>query len=132
MPQPMILSQRALERGWRWPMPNHEMLRTLGIYDGKLPKTGREPILIQGILVWVNPQRPHSNGRKTSEHRIMCKCPNCHKTLSVGRLHQHKCKTKTGAAIGSDGAPDNDEGWWQDPAGGWHAPDEENPAKMYE
>ena len=66
---------------------------------GKLPKEGMPSRLIDGILVWVVPAAEPATtiryGRprllKRSTHRVMCRCPDCGQTLSVGRWGQHVC-----------------------------------------
>jgi len=77
-----------------------EVMEMLGVK--KLPAEGIPMTLIQGIWVYVTPTPEpkyygdHSayRGRKikSSKHRIMAICGTCDQTLSVGRLHQHKCK----------------------------------------
>ena len=83
----------------------------------KLPTEGVEPHIIQGIKVWVTPlmgprvprctsryQRPLEG--KSSTHRVLAECPDCGRVLSVGRLHQHVCKT---CAVCGDDAVHTDE-----------------------
>lgn len=90
--KPRIISQKYLKLyDCAWNMHSDEMLETLGVVGGKLPKEGLEARDIQGIKVWVEPSRPPANGRKSSRHRVLCQCPNCSQILSAGRLHQHKC-----------------------------------------
>lgn len=69
---------------------------------GKLPEAGMSPRYLSGvekgreefcvsIKVWVTPLVRKANLR-TSVHRVMCECPECGATLSIGRLRQHVCK----------------------------------------
>lgn len=78
-----------------------DVLKMLGINGKKLPPEAREPVIIQGVKVWVTPyverigvDRWSGKAKriKSSAHRVMAECPNCGKHLSAGRLHQHKCK----------------------------------------
>jgi hypothetical protein len=45
------------------------------------------------ISVWVTPANvsKHIHG---AQHRVMCLCPDCGKTVSAGRIKQHVCTTK--------------------------------------
>jgi hypothetical protein len=58
-----------------------------------LPVEGMPPRLIQGIRIWVEPQKEPgakvSRRNKRSTHRVMAECPICLKVMSAGRLHQH-------------------------------------------
>lgn len=83
------------------------LLDFLGFANGRLPVDGMAPRFvntwiypnprthtpepINNLEVWINPLPPMPEGRrfKRSTHRLMCKCPRCGSTLSVGRLHQH-------------------------------------------
>jgi hypothetical protein len=77
-----------------------EVMELLGVK--KLPPEGMNLILIQGIWIFVEPApEPRYVGGfsawagkkiKSSKHRIKAICGTCDKTLSAGRLHQHKCK----------------------------------------
>jgi hypothetical protein len=78
--------------GRKWAIQSTEMLEVLGVVGGKLPVHGLPERQIQGIAVWVEPHTPHANGRKSSKHRVMCRCPHCSQVMSAGRIHQHKCK----------------------------------------
>jgi len=78
-----------------------EVMEMLGVKQ--LPPEGMECQNVQGLMVWVKPAPepryyPESSafiGRrkiiKTSKHRIMVICPGCHKNVSAGRTHQHRC-----------------------------------------
>ena len=73
------------------PMHSPEMMETLGLKAGAhLPPEGMPERLIQGVKVWVTPY-VEGRPRKSSIHRVMCKCPSCERVLSAGRLHQHIC-----------------------------------------
>ena len=81
------------ERGW--PMREAQLKELMGL-PKKLGKGGVPLTVIQGISVWVIPApepRLRADGRrvKVSTHRVMCKCPDCGTTASVGRLAQHRC-----------------------------------------
>lgn len=56
----------------------------------KWPDEGLPPTTVQGITVWVKPivREP---GKKSSKHRVLCKCPTCGQEMSAGRLFQHVC-----------------------------------------
>lgn len=80
----------------------HEMhiKEMLGL-PSKLPREAVPAQVIQGVKVWVNAAPApevytHYTGqqriRHRATHRVMCECPHCGAEMSVGRLHQHKCK----------------------------------------
>jgi|WetSurMetagenome_2_1015567.scaffolds.fasta_scaffold611830_1 hypothetical protein len=76
-----------------WNAHSSQVMEMLGLNrKGKLPDDGMPPRVIQGITVWVNPRIIRSDGRKSSTHRVMAACPNCGRTMSAGRLHQHTCR----------------------------------------
>jgi hypothetical protein len=84
------------ERGWV--AQSHEVLPMLGVpAGGHLPKEGLPPTFIQGVFVWVEPamdpkykeQWGQRKLVKSSRHRVMCACPECGTTVSLGRLAQH-------------------------------------------
>lgn len=78
------------ERGWNAQSP--AMFRLLGLLPGShLPADGMAPRIIQGIKVWVEPNKEHFPNASYF-HRVRAECPLCGKHLSAGRLHQHKCK----------------------------------------
>lgn len=94
---------RIVEPGTRWNAHNSTIKELLGLKRGdKLPAAGMPAQQIQGYKVWVEPAPPplYHYGRyggplikvKSSKHRIMVECPYCTQVMSVGRLHQHKCK----------------------------------------
>lgn len=67
----------------------------------KLPREAVPAQVIQGVKVWVKAAPAlevyqHYTGqtrvRHRATHRVMCECPHCGEEMSVGRLHQHKCK----------------------------------------
>lgn len=69
-----------------------DVMRALNLT--RLPVEGIEPRTVLGVRVWIVPlpTRPESERRwKRSNHRLMCACPLCAWTGSVGRLGQHKC-----------------------------------------
>jgi hypothetical protein len=73
---------------------SHHVKRMLGVGEKwNLPKEGMPPRLIQGIKVWVTPLPEMPAGRRTkrSAHRVLAECPDCKRTVSVGRLRQHVC-----------------------------------------
>lgn len=73
-----------------WAATCRDVMRFLGIQGSRLPAEGLGASYVQGIWVWVEPQRPLAPGqRKRSAHRIMALCPVCGKTVPVGRLRQH-------------------------------------------
>jgi hypothetical protein len=68
------------------------MLALLGVVGGRIPPEGLPVQIVQGIPVWAEALEPAKPGqRKRSTHRVLCRCPNCGKTLSAGRLNQHTC-----------------------------------------
>lgn len=69
-----------------------DVMRALGI--SRLPVEGIEPrTVLGGIRVWVTALvMPNPTRWKRSVHRLMCACPLCDWTGSVGRINQHKCK----------------------------------------
>jgi hypothetical protein len=95
------------------------LLSRLGLTSGRLPVAGLAPRTMDvsvrmspkvggggtreyvGLIVWVDALPPHPGTRtqwgyrlhKRSTHRLVCQCP-CGRVLSVGRLHQHKCRGK--------------------------------------
>jgi hypothetical protein len=96
---------------------SRDMLTMLGLKPGgHIPQEGIEAVnmvahefpsgKLVSILVWAKPRLDAANlptlatdaqlklwkPRKSSAHRIMCRCPGCAETFSVGRLHQHVCK----------------------------------------
>lgn len=81
--------------------------RQLNSYDG--PKTymgldaGKVPADFMGtatvpltdgrtVLLAYEEGFRHSNGRKSSKHRVHARCPDCSAWVPAGRTHQHKCK----------------------------------------
>lgn len=70
-----------------------EMMELLGLKrTANLPKEAMPERLIQGVRVYVKPQRVLLPGeRKSSSHRIFAICE-CGQHVPTGRLHQHKCK----------------------------------------
>ena len=82
---------------------DHEFIRAaLGLTaKAKLPVEGMPPRMIQGYEVWVNPLGPNKTGHKRSTHRVLARC-NCGKVLSVGRLHQHKCRNTYTTVVKAD------------------------------
>ncbi len=62
----------------------------------KWPAKGMPAIVYDGITFWVRPLgkiiehtcwgKPKREGMN---NRLMCACPECHRTISYGRLHQH-------------------------------------------
>ena len=56
----------------------------------KLPVDGAPRRYVDGVAYWINPLPLGPVRHKRSTHRVMCECPVCGKTLSAGRLPQHK------------------------------------------
>lgn len=80
-----------------------DMFVKLGLPHGhKWPAEGIAPMMMDGIKVWVKPANPKEDKaqgvRKSSKHRVMCECPGCKRTMSAGRLFQHKCVLKKRAS----------------------------------
>lgn len=78
----------------RWGYANaQDMYRLLGV--SRLPVEGMPARDIQGVQVYVKPlsagPRLPRHGKRLS-HRVIAIC-NCGQHVSVGRLHQHKCKS---------------------------------------
>lgn len=101
-----ILNDLRNERGWK--AQHDEMYEALGLDPRKhLPKEGLPARMIGNIKVWVAPAKPpvylneyavcwnnfsrRRRARKSSAHRVMCKC-HCGWIGSAGRLHQHICR----------------------------------------
>lgn len=73
-----------------------------GMFARRLPgvkktsgESGQDLYLQMDILVWVKPVPPAEMLRfpwKSSTHRVMSMCPDCGRTVPVGRLFQHRCK----------------------------------------
>jgi hypothetical protein len=90
-----------------WNMQHSELRHLLGVKGTKLPPEAMPPRLIQGILVWVAPALETGTrvvyGRtrkiKSSQHRVMARCPCCGESVSAGRLHQHVCKSGVGRLV---------------------------------
>lgn len=77
----------------RWNAHSRHVTAMLGLKPGeKLPAEGMEARLIQGIKVWVEPIGPALARGRRMTHRVKAECPDCHKVMSAGRLHQHVCK----------------------------------------
>lgn len=55
----------------------------------KLPRAGIEPVIIDGIKVWVTPLEGDAHGSRRCKHRVMAECPRCGQVLSYGRMGQH-------------------------------------------
>lgn|SRR5215469_7302612 len=60
--------------------------------EDKWPDAGLPARDIQGITCWVDPISVN-HGSRRKFHRAMAACPDCTAIMSIGRLHQHKCKT---------------------------------------
>ena len=89
------------EYRYRRPLHSSAMKELLGLgAKAKLPREGMDPVYIQGVKVWVNPepmartfQREAGMKMKHSAtHRVRCNCPMCGEEMSAGRLNQHTCK----------------------------------------
>lgn len=77
-----------------WPAGEDVIKKMLGLKIARLPDEGMEAQILQGVPVWVEPIK-RLEGKKSSKHRVKCRCPGCQKVMSVGRLHQHVCKEQT-------------------------------------
>lgn len=77
------------ERGW--PIWERGLKVAFGLEpQAKWPDQGLPPRNVQGIAVFVlSKEQAKARGLF---HRARAVCPNCHETLSAGRLRQHKCK----------------------------------------
>jgi hypothetical protein len=65
----------------------HEVKTLLGLALGApLPREGTPMRQVQGITVWVAPLV-----RGPKRHRVLAHCPSCGRTVSAGRLKQHRC-----------------------------------------
>lgn len=84
---------KSMIRGKHGRATSSDMMEFLGLgRNAKLPKNGLPEQDIQGVRVYVTPQRVLRPGeRKSSSHRIFAIC-NCGQHVPTGRLHQHKCK----------------------------------------
>lgn len=60
------------------------------VVPGSVYRANLPPVACD-VAIWVMPKQ-ETNARKSSKHRVMCECPGCGKTLSVGRLRQHRCE----------------------------------------
>ena len=63
-----------------------KVIAALGFKNEKLPVQGMPETRVLGLTVWVNELAPKP---RRFELRLYCRCPDCHKTLPVGRLEQH-------------------------------------------
>lgn len=67
-----------------------EVMRKLGLRaGGHLPAEGMPERVVEGWAVWVTPEVVDKRHRHGSAHRVMARCPGCHKELSLGRMGQH-------------------------------------------
>jgi hypothetical protein len=74
--------------GREYQMDHRELYEALGLDPKKhLPKEGLGPRYIGNVLVWVDPKIP---GRNQDAKRVWCRCPNCGKVLTAGKLQQHR------------------------------------------
>ena len=72
----------------------HDVMRALGYDYGRLPVEGMPVVRVLGVQVWIKPlsvRAPGESHHKRSNHRLMCVCPLCAWTGSLGRLKQHTC-----------------------------------------
>lgn len=76
-----------------------EVKKLLGLEGKPLPEAGMAPLHLpalrsdgqaRAVKVWVAPLARKIHIR-TSVHRVLCECPDCGWTGSVGRLAQHVC-----------------------------------------
>lgn len=97
-----------LAPGSQYNAQNHQLMPMLGVGGSKWPALGLLPQAVaciktvrsNGIVfrehtavsVWVTAAVKRDDGRKSSTHRAMCRCPGCDRVMSVGRLFQHRCK----------------------------------------
>jgi hypothetical protein len=52
--------------------------------------TGFRGVNIMGIVFWIKSSESVAKGRgKSSAHRVFCECPECGRSIPVGRMHQH-------------------------------------------
>lgn len=59
----------------------------------KLPVEGAAPRDVCGFKMWIEPlEMPNPTPWKRNKHRVKVECPNCHRIMSAGRLHQHVCR----------------------------------------
>lgn len=86
---PIIRDESGSRNAW-----SPEVMKALGLKPGgHLPEEGMSERVIQGVRVYVKPaeNRREQGYRKSSRHRVMAICE-CGVHVSVGRLHQHKCR----------------------------------------
>ena len=57
--------------------------------EQKWPAEGVDSRVIDGVTVLVMALNPHRRKDRTHTHRVVCACPVCNKTLTLGRLGQH-------------------------------------------
>ena len=79
----------------RYPARSDTVKMLLGLRPAdKLPEAGMPPQYLPAtegtVKVWVAPLVRKANIR-TSVHRVLCECPKCNTTVSIGRLAQHVC-----------------------------------------
>lgn len=67
-------------------MGHEDIYKALGIEGNRLPDAGHPGQLIGNVFVWVKPKIP---GKAQDAARTWCRCPDCGKELTAGKLHQH-------------------------------------------
>jgi hypothetical protein len=75
-----------------WPARADEMMEMLGVnpIGCKWPDAGVPMTKVQGVTVWVEPKSHEERSVRSGQLiRAMCVCPDCKKTMAVGRLWQH-------------------------------------------
>ena len=84
MPKPMIRDPR--HPTWN---AHNPIVKEMFCLPKKLPQNTELVELgkVDGIYCALLPVR--NDGRR--KHRLVGICPNCRKTLSLGRFHQHEC-----------------------------------------
>jgi len=81
-------------RNRTWNAHSHHIKVMFGLRpEAHWPTQGMGPRVLDGIKVWVEPlSGPIPTSGRRNQHRVMAQCPHCAKVLSLGRMHQHKCK----------------------------------------
>jgi len=74
-------------RGCETRMDHLDLYAALGLDPKRhLPDEGKLPQYVGNVLVWVVPR---VKGTNQDAKRVWCKCPQCGRELTAGKLFQH-------------------------------------------
>lgn len=84
-----------------WPAQSGQVKALLGLNEkAKLPVEGMEGRFVQGIFVHVISL---AQAREFGVfHRVIAVCPQCDRSMSAGRLRQHKCAVNNSGGVFAD------------------------------